>query len=637
MGTSDGNKPSLLRDLTGLQDSRSIVSFLEVAFDAVVSFDSRERITSWNPAAEKMFGWTAQEALGKTPAELFWPVDAPLKNEYKEQRQARMARGEILQGELTLCRKDGSPFPSQFTARTIFDSDGKVSGYLAVYRDISDKVQALVKEEQLQQSNKRLNQILTSIQDDFYVLNRDWIFVFASRTFTSRVGKEPGDFIGNNIWEMFPKHIGGLLYENFHTVMEKREIRRFEIPGKYTNAWYRMSVFPSEEGITVIGADISELRRTEDVLLQQAQLLNLSSEAIFVWEFTGKIEYWNEGAKKLYGYSSDEAIGQVSHELLGTFHPQGVTAFLAALERDGEWRGELTHHTREGGIVIVESNQQLIHQGGRRLVLESNRDITERKHTENALRESEKQLQTLNESLEQKVHEKTAELRRLSADLVIAVQSERHRISHILHDDLQQRIYAIQMQLTFLHHELGKANETTQREILELEKQLAEVLEITRNLSIDLSPPILQDEGLAQAIGWLAGQMRKRYGLHIEVQADGSFIVPDEELQVLLFNCVRELLFNVVKHAEASRADVTLQWQADSLRIKVHDDGKGFQVKMEEQQPPEEMSDEENLRVSYGLPTLRHQLSLFDGQMEILSDPGAGTQITLIVPIAKTA
>jgi two-component system CheB/CheR fusion protein len=172
--------------------------------------------------------------------------------------------------------------------------------------------------------------------------------------------------------------------------------------------------------------------------------------------------------------------------------------------------------------------------------------------------------------------------------------------------------------------------------VFDIEKQLDEVLEITRHLSIDLSPPILQDEGLSQAIGWLAGQMRQRYSLAIELQADGPFMIPNEELQVLLFNCVRELLFNVVKHAEASRAVVVLEWLDEILRIQVNDDGKGFPAKVEEQQPAEEMSPEENLQLSFGLPSLRHQLSLFDGQMEIQSEPGAGTRVNIIVPVGKT-
>jgi len=77
MKTGDGNESSSSRDLTGLQNPGSMAGFLEMAFDAVVAFDAQERITGWNPAAEQMFGWTAQEALGKTPARLFWPMNTP--------------------------------------------------------------------------------------------------------------------------------------------------------------------------------------------------------------------------------------------------------------------------------------------------------------------------------------------------------------------------------------------------------------------------------------------------------------------------------------------------------------------------------------------------------------------------------
>ena len=180
MVTGDDNESSLLQDLTGLQDTHSTANFSEVAFDAVVTLDVQEQITSWNPAAEKIFGWTAQEVLGKTVTELFLPVDIPLAEEHREQRQARLKRGETLKDEIILCRKDGSSFLAQYTARAIFDPMGKISSYLAVYRDLSDRVQACEREEQLQQSNQRLNQILASIQDDFYVLNRDWVFVFVS-------------------------------------------------------------------------------------------------------------------------------------------------------------------------------------------------------------------------------------------------------------------------------------------------------------------------------------------------------------------------------------------------------------------------------------------------------------------------
>ena len=135
-------------------------------------------------------------------------------------------------------------------------------------------------------------------------------------------------------------------------------------------------------GAIFVFRDITEQRQTEEKLKQQAQLLDLSSDAIFAWNFDGGIVYWNEGAEKLYGYTSDEAIRQVSHQLLGTSHPQNTTAFLAALEREGEWRGELTHRTKDGRSVAIETIQQVVVQDGRKIVLETNRDITERKQAE---------------------------------------------------------------------------------------------------------------------------------------------------------------------------------------------------------------------------------------------------------------
>lgn len=155
---------------------------------------------------------------------------------------------------------------------------------------------------------------------------------------------------------------------------------------------------------------------------------------------------------------------------------------------------------------------------------------------------------------------------------------------------------------------------------------------MTRQLSIDLSPPILRGEGLWHAINWLAGRMQQRYEFSIELQAEGSFVIPDEELHVLLFNCVRELLFNVVKHAKATRAVVVLKWIEDQkLLMEVQDNGKGFN--------PDTVAagtgHQGDMPQSLGLPTIRHQLALFGGQMEIHSTLGAGTQVIIVVPVVR--
>jgi PAS domain S-box-containing protein len=142
-----------------------------------------------------------------------------------------------------------------------------------------------------------------------------------------------------------------------------------------------------------------QLRRSEAHLRQQASLLEQSHDAVFVWEFAGPIVYWNRGAEQLYGYSREEALGRRSHELLRTEHPMSTDVFEGVIDRQGAWSGELTQLTRDGHTILVDSRQMLISEDGHRLVLETNRDITERKRTEaerERLRQSEANLAHIN-------------------------------------------------------------------------------------------------------------------------------------------------------------------------------------------------------------------------------------------------
>jgi signal transduction histidine kinase len=201
----------------------------------------------------------------------------------------------------------------------------------------------------------------------------------------------------------------------------------------------------------------------------------------------------------------------------------------------------------------------------------------------------------------------------------------------VLYDDLQQRAHAILMQKSFLREQLPSENHSARKGASAIEKELAEIVKITRNFSIDLSPPTPPGKGLSHAIEWLTSRMREQYGLPVEVQANRPFIIPSEELHVLLFNCIRELLSNVVNHAGAGRAVVALAWLDHRLQIEVRDDGKGFPDTL----PEEGVNKQDDLPQSLGLPTIRHQLSMFGGKMEVNSKSGVGTQIILIVPVAQ--
>ncbi len=250
--------------------------WLEQINDAVIMSDQDLVITAWNPAAERIYGWQAEEVIGKKGEEV-------LRSEFFSKNRSEMLRvinerGEF-SAEITQLRKDGLRIHIETRSVILRDGSGQPIGHISVNRDITERKQV---EEQLERSNQRLNGILESIQDDFYVLDHDWCFVYASKRFTSKVGKEPADFIGKNIWAMFPKHVGTILEEKFRETMDKREVQRFEIGGKYTSAWYRMTVFPSTEGITVLGTDITERKQAEESL-RRFELLSEHSRDIILF------------------------------------------------------------------------------------------------------------------------------------------------------------------------------------------------------------------------------------------------------------------------------------------------------------------------------------------------------------------
>jgi PAS domain S-box-containing protein len=128
--------------------------------------------------------------------------------------------------------------------------------------------------------------------------------------------------------------------------------------------------------------DISGRREAEIALQKQAALLDLAYDAIFTWDWGGTITTWNRGAERLYGYTRDEAIGQVSYTLLKTAHPEGVAAVHGTLYETGVWEGELIHTRKDGSEVIVESRHVIVHDGDESYVLEANRDATESRRAE---------------------------------------------------------------------------------------------------------------------------------------------------------------------------------------------------------------------------------------------------------------
>ena len=242
--------------------------------DAVISFSHDSKIVTWNWAAEKLFGWSADEALGQTAA-IYVP---PERSAESAQIAESLRRGEAIdQLETVRRRKDGSPVDVSLT--------------------------------------------ISPIKVDHEVV-----------------------------------------------------------------------------GVSVTARDITERKRIEQQREQQSRLLDLSLDAISVWSVDRGIEYWNEGAEKLYGYSAAEAVGRSMHDLLKTTQPVALTEIEDQIRREGEWEGRISHVNKSGGQVAVLSRQQRVARPDGEVILEVNRDITILEEAEQAVAEAAAHLKAIVET-----------------------------------------------------------------------------------------------------------------------------------------------------------------------------------------------------------------------------------------------
>ena len=214
-----------------------------------------------------------------------------------------------------------------------------------------------------------------------------------------------------------------------------------------------------------------------------------------------------------------------------------------------------------------------------------------------------------------------AQLQALASDLVLTEERERRYLAVELHDRIGQALAVSKIKLGGLQ---ASAFSTELAGSLEEVRMLVDqTIQDTRSLTFDLSPPILYELGLEAAVEWLAEQMQEQHGLQIDVEDDGQLKPLDDDARVLLFRAVRELLVNVVKHARARHTEVAIQRDGDDIRIRVEDDGIGF----------EPLKIDTHMRAGFGLFSIEERLHLLGGSFQLESAIGHGTRVVLAAPL----
>ncbi len=233
------------------------------------------------------------------------------------------------------------------------------------------------------------------------------------------------------------------------------------------------------------------------------------------------------------------------------------------------------------------------------------RDVTESREAEDQIRNYQQRLKAL------------------STELTLSEEKQRRQIAADLHDHVGQLMASSRLQLAAIHEDMEKKMILSR--VKDVSKGLIAAIQATRNAIFDLSPPQLNEIGLFAAIAdWMEEQVEIKHGIKAHISGDDEHYPLNEDIRVLIFRCVRELLMNVVKHSGADEVRVEIKLVEDCLNISVRDNGKGFLYNPHMLQLKS---------AGFGLFSIQERYSDMGGTVEIDTAPGEGTTVFLSLAI----
>ena len=591
---------------------------IRLANFGIFDHDHRTGNVYWSPVMREIYGVRADE-----PASL----DGYLQRIHPEDRQAvatAMTQGQDLAGddlssaEHRVLGPDGSIRWVNVRSWTLFDHEGserRPTRTLGAMIDITKRKQA---EEALKLSERQFASFMDNLHGFAWIKDGQERYLYVNRLFQESVLKGL-DWKGKTAYELWPVDVAEQYELNDRKVRESgvplHTVESFIQHGEVRHAVVSKFPIVDHEGAPVlfggVAVDITERQEAEELLRQQADLLNQSHDAIFVWKIGGGIVYWNRGAEELYGWRSDEVIGRSSHTLLNTSLPTTTKEMVACLAKEGRWYGELSHTAKDGRRLIVESRHVRVIYGGQEYALESNRDITERKQAEEAIYRNQMELS-----------QQQAQLEELTSKLLTAQEHERRRIARDLHDDVSQRLAALVLEVASIENHPSVAPAGLGEALTTLRQGLEQVSDDVHSLAYRLHPSLLEHAGLRPAIEDHVQQVSRRTSLPIRLKMAGIPNAVPLDHATCLFRVMQESVQNVVKHAQATLVTVQLRGSSKGLSLSVTDNGKGFNL-----------DDQSTHQLGLGLSSMEERLRQLHGFFRIQSRPSQGTKVCAWVPL----
>jgi PAS domain S-box-containing protein len=597
------------RDMSARQRERDNELMLAAMFErtpaGIALSDPTGRYIRVNPVFTRMLGYTQEELEQKTVGDLTHPEDAEATwRIFEDLLQGRRTQADY---EARMLRKNGQAIWVRSTLARLPDPDGHLRCLIAMVEDITDRRFAY---QAMRESEARLQAFTNHSPALMYLKDREGRYRFLNDRFLQRLGLRREQAIGHTDAEILGRDQARTFSAQDAEVLARGLPVQYEdsvehVDGKRFSVVSKFPVFDASGAVVGVGGvatDITERRRAEQALREQRTLLaeaqKLAGLGCWEWDPTSGRVTWSDEMYAIYGV--EPAQFRPSFEnYLERIHPEdrGVAAATVAralmdnrsfsmderiVRPDGKVRQLRSH-----GEVVRDASGRPIKMVGACI------DVTEQKASE-------------------------AALRALTRRLVEAEENERRRIARELHDRVGQNLSALNINLDIVSGSLK--DDPLKRRLEDSLKLVDATLQSIENVMADLRPALLDEYGLAAALGWYGEEYAQRTGIRVGVEAGEAGRDLRPELAVALFRIAQEALNNAAKHSSAKRIRVCLEERGSELELCIIDDGKGF----DPAQAP---------RGRWGMTTMRERAQAAGGRLVVDSSPGKGTCVRATVPL----